>query len=100
LGSDDEEPAMKSYIVALAVGVLVGAIYGVLDVRSPAPPVVALVGLLGILLGEQIVPIAKRLLNNQPITIGWVQSDCVPHVFGELPKKSSLSTNIDQKVPT
>jgi len=52
LGSDDEEPAVKNYIVALAVGVLVGTIYGVLDVRSPAPPVVALVGLLGILLGE------------------------------------------------
>jgi XapX domain-containing protein len=91
---------MKSYIVALAVGVLVGAIYGVLDVRSPAPPVVALVGLLGILLGEQVVPIARRLLNNQPITIGWVRTDCVPHVFGELPKKRSLSAKIDQKVPT
>ena len=91
---------MKSYIVALAVGVLVGAIYGVLDVRSPAPPVVALVGLLGILLGEQVVPIARRLLNNQPITIGWVRTDCVPHVFGELPQKRSLSAKIDQKVPT
>jgi XapX domain-containing protein len=91
---------MKSYVVALAVGVLVGAIYGVLDVRSPAPPVVALVGLLGILFGEQVVPIAKRLLNNQPITIGWVRTDCVPHVFGELPQKRSLSAKIDRKVPT
>jgi XapX domain-containing protein len=100
LGSDDEEPAMKSYFVALAVGVLVGTIYGVLDVRSPAPPVVALVGLLGILLGEQVVPIAKRLLNNQPITIRWVQTDCVPHVFGELPKKPGLNAKIEQKVPT
>ncbi len=91
---------MKSYVVALAVGVLVGAIYGVLDVRSPAPPVVALIGLLGILIGEQVVPIAKRLMNNQPITIGWVRTDCVPHVFGELPQKRSLSAKIDQKVPT
>jgi XapX domain-containing protein len=91
---------MKSYVVALAVGVLVGAIYGVLEVRSPAPPVVALIGLLGILLGEQVVPIAKRLMNNQPITIGWVRTDCVPHVFGELPQKRSLSAKIDQKVPT
>ena len=80
---------MKSYVVALAVGVLVGAIYGVLDVRSPAPPVVALIGLLGILLGEQVVPIAKRLMNNQPITIGWVRTDCVPHVFGELPRNAA-----------
>jgi XapX domain-containing protein len=100
LGSDDEVPTMKSYIVALAVGVLVGTIYGVLDVRSPAPPVVALVGLLGILLGEQVVPVAKRLLNNQPITIGWVQTECVPHIFGEMPKTSSPSAKINQKVLT
>ena len=45
---------MRSYLIALAAGVLVGAIYGLLRVRSPAPPLVALVGLLGILLGEQI----------------------------------------------
>jgi XapX domain-containing protein len=91
---------MKIYIVALAVGVLVGTIYGVLDVRSPAPPVVALVGLLGILLGEQVVPMAKRLLNNQPITVGWVQTNCVPHVFGELPKKAGFGAKIERKVPT
>ena len=90
---------MKSYVVALAVGVLVGTIYGVLDVRSPAPPVVALVGLLGILLGEQVVN-RQRLLNNQPITIGWVKTDCVPHVFGELPRNSGLRVKIEQKVPT
>jgi XapX domain-containing protein len=33
-------------------------------VRSPAPPVVALVGLLGMLAGEQIVPVAKRLIDQ------------------------------------
>ncbi len=45
--------AMKAYVLSLCVGVLVGAIYGVLGVRSPAPPVIALLGLLGMLLGEQ-----------------------------------------------
>jgi len=44
---------MKMYIVSLAVGLLVGLIYGFLNVRSPAPPVIALVGLLGMLIGEQ-----------------------------------------------
>ena len=43
---------MKPYLVSLAVGVLVGAIYALFQVRSPAPPVIALVGLLGMLLGE------------------------------------------------
>ena len=45
---------MKLYVLSCAVGLLVGIIYGVLDVKSPAPPVVALIGLLGMLGGEQI----------------------------------------------
>jgi XapX domain-containing protein len=51
---------MKTYLLSLSVGVLVGAIYGILGVRSPAPPVIALLGLLGMLLGEQGVAIARR----------------------------------------
>src|SRR5246127_4177538 len=38
---------MKIYLVSLGAGVLVGLIYSLLNVRSPAPPLVALVGLLG-----------------------------------------------------
>jgi XapX domain-containing protein len=53
---------MKLYAFSLGVGLLVGLIYSVLDVRSPAPPLVALVGLLGILAGEQAIPFGKQLL--------------------------------------
>jgi XapX domain-containing protein len=80
---------MKTYLLSLVVGVLVGAIYGGLNVRSPAPPVVALVGLLGILLGEQLVPFAKRLVSNEPVSTAWVREQCVPHIFGQLPGKAS-----------
>lgn len=76
---------MKMYLVALGAGLLVGVIYGLLNVRSPAPPVIALLGLLGMLAGEQVVPLAKRLLSGEPVTVGWVKQECVPHVFGELP---------------
>ncbi|TXD71656.1 DUF1427 family protein, partial [Mitsuaria sp. TWR114] len=38
---------MNAYVLSAAVGLLVGVIYGLLNVRSPAPPVIALVGLLG-----------------------------------------------------
>lgn len=54
---------MKPYVIALAVGILVGVIYGLLNVRSPAPPYVALLGLLGMLLGEQAVPFVKGWLK-------------------------------------
>ncbi|HEV7607816.1 MAG TPA: XapX domain-containing protein [Steroidobacteraceae bacterium] len=76
---------MKIYLVSLGAGLLVGIVYGLLNVRSPAPPVIALVGLLGILLGEQVVPIAKRLLAEKPVTTAWTRAQCASHVFGELP---------------
>jgi XapX domain-containing protein len=43
---------MKPYLLSLGAGLLVGGIYSLLHVRSPAPPAVALLGLLGMLLGE------------------------------------------------
>ncbi|HEX9465936.1 MAG TPA: XapX domain-containing protein [Alphaproteobacteria bacterium] len=80
---------MRVYLVSLGVGLLVGIIYSLLNVRSPAPPVVALVGLLGILVGEQIVPVAKDLLAGSSLVAAWRQSQCTPHVFGLLPGRQS-----------
>jgi XapX domain-containing protein len=75
---------MKIYLISLAVGVLVGVLYGVLNVRSPAPPVVALVGLLGILLGEQVPPLIRHILSDAPASVSWLQQ-IKPHMFGHLP---------------
>lgn len=84
---------MKTYLVSAAVGLLVGIIYGLMNVRSPAPPVVALIGLLGILAGEQVVPIAKRLLSQQPVTAAWAREQCGDHIFGELPGADRRSSH-------
>jgi XapX domain-containing protein len=43
------------FAISLGIGVLVGIGYGLLKVRSPAPPPVALVGLLGMLVGQQLI---------------------------------------------
>jgi len=48
--------------------------------------VIALVGLLGILLGEQLVPLVKRAMGPEPVNAAWVSSQCGEHVLGELPK--------------
>ena len=45
---------MKASFVSFLVGLGVGVIYGLIRVKSPAPPIVALVGLLGMVLGEQV----------------------------------------------
>ena len=46
---------MRPYLISLAVGLAVGIVYGLIRVRSPAPPAIALLGLLGMLAGEQAV---------------------------------------------
>ena len=78
-------PSFQAYAVALAVGLLVGLLYGALGVRSPAPPMVALVGLLGILLGEQAVPIGKQLFRPSPKKASSIGAGCAHHLFGALP---------------
>lgn len=76
---------MKPYLLSLGAGLLVGVVYALINVRSPAPPVIALVGLLGILVGEQLPPLAKRLFQPSPdgVAAHWERSR--HHVFGRLP---------------
>lgn len=89
---------MKPYVLSLALGLLVGVIYALFQVRSPAPPVIALVGLLGILLGEQIPPLIKSLVHPQATSTSWLQHQVKPHVFGELPKcLPAAETNTQEK---
>jgi len=45
---------MKVLLVSFIAGLGVGALYGLIRVKSPAPPIVALLGLLGMVLGEQL----------------------------------------------
>src|SRR5246127_4812784 len=44
---------MKMLLLSFVVGLGVGVLYGLIRVKSPAPPIVALLGLLGMVLGEQ-----------------------------------------------
>jgi XapX domain-containing protein len=75
---------MRAYLYSLAAGLLVGVIYNLVGVRSPAPPVIALIGLLGILAGEQIPPLAKDLWHRDSLALSWFRQ-FQPHMFGCLP---------------
>jgi XapX domain-containing protein len=55
---------MKPYLVSLAVGILVGIFYNVVEVKSPAPPTVALAGLLGMLAGEHALAFASTVVTH------------------------------------
>ncbi|MFJ2990203.1 XapX domain-containing protein [Collimonas sp. NPDC087041] len=93
---------MKIYIISLATGLLVGIIYALLQVRSPAPPAIALIGLLGILVGEQVVPAVKRIIVGEPITVSWLRTECVGKITGveqpaALATKESTEQGLDHK---
>jgi len=88
---------MRIYLLSLGAGLLVGVVYSLLGVRSPAPPVVALVGLLGILIGEQAVPMLRHALRGAPVTVGWLVEHRLPHLFGELPK--GTDARVERRTP-
>jgi XapX domain-containing protein len=73
---------VKIYLISLSAGLLAGLMYGLLGVRSPAPPVVALVGLFGLLVGEQAVSLAKRMARGESITRAWFVGECAPKITG------------------
>ncbi len=61
-----------------------------LQVRSPAPPAVALLGLLGMLIGEQVVPPIKRMIAGESIAAHLHLGEA--HlVFGKLPEGRTLA---------
>jgi XapX domain-containing protein len=45
---------MKALFLSFVVGLGVGILYALVRVKSPAPPIIALLGLLGMVLGEQL----------------------------------------------
>lgn len=64
---------MKPYLISLAVGLGVGLLYSLIGVRSPAPPATALIGLLGMLIGEQAGTATRGWLKSATAS-GTVQS--------------------------
>ena len=68
---------MKAYVLSLSIGILVGIIYALFQVRSPAPPVIALVGLLGILIGEQLPPLLKQAWSGRTTQVQPANPDTV-----------------------
>lgn len=81
---------MKLYIFSLSAGVLIGVIYSLLTVRSPAPPLVALIGLLGMLIGEQAIPVGKQLLQGTAFNIACAKTQATEHVLGQLPGRHQI----------
>ncbi|WP_116140083.1 XapX domain-containing protein [Trinickia diaoshuihuensis] len=76
---------MKPYVFSLLAGVLAGVVYYAIGVASPAPPAIALIGLLGMLAGEQIIPLVGRMASGLKLKAAWRDAKCGAHMFGPLP---------------
>ncbi|MEL7466972.1 MAG: DUF1427 family protein [Pseudomonadota bacterium] len=75
----------KAYAISLAIGLLVGGLYALLNTRSPAPPIIALLGLLGMLAGESLVSWAK-----QKMTLAQAAEHCLHKKdFAEAPERTA-----------
>ena len=64
---------MKVLVLSFVVGLGVGVLYGLIRVKSPAPPIVALLGLLGMVLGEQF----GILIHTKKVDISRATSVCL-----------------------
>lgn len=80
---------MKLYALSLGAGLLVGIIYSLLNVRSPAPPLVALLGLLGMLVGEQVLPVGRQLLGGSAFSTACSETSATASVLGQLPGRQA-----------
>ncbi|MBB3111560.1 XapX domain-containing protein [Paenibacillus phyllosphaerae] len=54
-----------SMLLALGTGLVIGVVFQTLRIPSPAPPFLGLLGLLGMFLGQRLVPWIKVWLDHR-----------------------------------
>jgi XapX domain-containing protein len=64
---------MKVLFISFVVGLGVGILYGLIRVKSPAPPIVALLGLLGMVVGEQL----GTWVHSRDVNVSQAASACL-----------------------
>ena len=50
--------------------------------------------LLGILVGEQVIPVGKQVLAGSGLAAAWRQARCAPHIFGLLPGRHESAADV------
>jgi XapX domain-containing protein len=90
---------MKASLISFLAGLLMGVLYTLMRVKSPAPPIVALLGLLGMVLGEQAGGwlLARNTQAIRPASAHLVGSEsCADQKYGML--LSSLAARMVSRI--
>ncbi|MGW7241494.1 DUF1427 family protein [Streptomyces sp. NPDC054804] len=59
---------LRAAALSFAAGLLIGAVYWAMDIRSPAPPLLGLTGLAGIVAGERTASVVRTRLDGTGTT--------------------------------
>ena len=60
----DQSLSVGAALLALCTGIAVGIIFSLVKLPSPAPPLLGLIGLIGMFLGQRLWPLVASLLHR------------------------------------
>jgi XapX domain-containing protein len=69
----NEKRVMKDLLISFSDGAFVGLRYGFIKVKSPAPPIIALLGLFGMVVGEQV----GGWIHTRKVNVAHAASTCL-----------------------
>jgi len=82
---------MRVLLISFVVGLGVGILYGLIRVKSPAPPIVALLGLLGMVIGEQF----GIWVQTKKLDVSHAASVCLVGERYDRPHRSEAFPKLD-----
>jgi xanthosine utilization system XapX-like protein len=65
--------------------------HGIADECLGRPTIRCVASLVGMLCGEQLIPVGRQFLSGSPFVAAWTRSHSGAHIFGDLPGRPSLS---------
>jgi len=60
----DSSITVGNVVLALSTGLAVGVVFSLVRLPSPAPPLLGLIGLIGMFAGQRLVPLITSLLHR------------------------------------
>ncbi|HTA39914.1 MAG TPA: DUF1427 family protein [Candidatus Acidoferrales bacterium] len=60
----DASLSVGNVLLALGTGLAVGVVFSLVKLPSPAPPLLGLIGLAGMFVGQRLIPVISSMLHK------------------------------------